>query len=82
MDLIAANITMTEQRKQKYRFGPAYQSVNFELVYKKGEVRPRDIEQLDGELTIVANDLYREPLLAYVDEDENAFWQETDEKEA
>jgi membrane-bound lytic murein transglycosylase F len=81
VDLIAANITMTEQRKQKYRFGPAYQSVNFELVYKKGEVRPRDIEQLDGELTIVANDLYREPLLAYVDEDENAFWQETDEKD-
>ena len=81
VDLIAANITMTEQRKQKYRFGPAYQSLNFELVYKKGQVRPRDIEQLDGELTIVANDLYREPLTSLVKEDEAKFWLETDEKD-
>ncbi|WP_412971057.1 membrane-bound lytic murein transglycosylase MltF [Glaciecola sp. MF2-115] len=81
IDLIAANITMTEQRKEKYRFGPAYQSVNFELVYKKGEVRPRDIKQLDGDLTIVANDLYREPLTNFVNEDEAKFWQETDEKD-
>lgn len=81
IDLIAANITMTEQRKQKYRFGPAYQSVNFELVYKKGEDRPRDIQQLDGELTIVANDLYREPLSSLVDNEEAIFWNETDEKD-
>lgn len=81
VNLIAANITMTEQRKQRYRFGPAYQSVNFELVYKKGEVRPRDIQQLDGDLTIVANDLYREPLNSLVSDNGNAFWRETDEKD-
>lgn len=81
VDLIAANITMTEQRKSKYRFGPAYQSVNFELVYKKGEDRPRDIEQLEGNLTIVANDLYREPLESLIDENESMFWTETDEKD-
>jgi membrane-bound lytic murein transglycosylase F len=81
VDLIAANITMTEQRKSKYRFGPAYQSVNFELVYKKGEDRPRDIEQLEGNLTIVANDLYREPLTSLIDENETILWTETDEKD-
>ncbi|MFT5277659.1 MAG: membrane-bound lytic murein transglycosylase F [Glaciecola sp.] len=81
IDLIAANITMTEQRKQNYRFGPAYQSVNFELVYKKGEDRPRDIEQLEGNLTIVANDLYREPLASLLGEDDAIFWRETDEKD-
>jgi membrane-bound lytic murein transglycosylase F len=81
VDLIAANVTMTEQRKLKYRFGPAYQSVNFELVYKKGEDRPRDIQQLEGDLTIVANDLYREPLVSIVGEDDAIFWRETDEKD-
>ena len=81
VDLIAANITMTEFRKNAYRFGPAYQSVNYELVYKKGNNRPRNIEQLDGDLTIVANDLYREPLTAYIQDDEAPFWQETAEKD-
>jgi len=81
VDLIAANVTMTEQRKLKYRFGPAYQSVNFELVYKKGEDRPRDIQQLEGDLTIVANDLYREPLTSLIDENDAIFWRETDEKD-
>jgi len=81
VDLIAANITMTEQRKDKYRFGPAYQRVNFELVYKKGENRPRDINDINGNLTIVANDLYREPLSKLLEADQPAFWQETSEKD-
>ncbi len=81
VDLIAANVTLTEQRKVKYRFGPAYQSVNFELVYKKGEDRPRDIRQLEGDLTIVANELYREPLVSLIDEGDAIFWHETDEKD-
>ena len=81
LDLIAANITMTEQRKQHYAFGPAYQNVNFELVYKKGKDRPRSIEQLDGELTIVANNLYREPLSSILPPQMPSFWQETNEKD-
>ena len=81
VDLIAANITMTEARKDKYRFGPAYQNVNFELVYRKGKNRPRSIEDIDGDLTIVANDLYREPLSTLVEEEQPAFWQETAEKD-
>ncbi|WP_409220069.1 membrane-bound lytic murein transglycosylase MltF [Alteromonas sp. W364] len=81
VDLIAANVTMTEQRKERYRFGPAYQSVNFELVYRKGRNRPRDIQQLEGDLTIVANDFYREPLSVFTQSDELPFWQETDEKD-
>ncbi len=81
LDLIAANITMTERRKQKYKFGPAYQSLNFELVYKKGENRPRNIEQLEGNLTIIANDLYREPLVDAIPDTVELSWNETDEKD-
>ncbi|GLR70814.1 membrane-bound lytic murein transglycosylase MltF [Agaribacter marinus] len=80
IDLIAANVTITEQRKAQYKFGPAYQHTNFELVYKKGENRPRDFSQLDGNLTIVANDFYREPLQNN-DAVATINWQETNEKD-
>jgi membrane-bound lytic murein transglycosylase F len=80
LDLIAANITMTEQRKQKYKFGPTYQNLNFELVYRKGRNRPRGIEQLEGDLTIIANDLYREPLIDAIEQNDVS-WNETSEKD-
>lgn len=81
VDLLAANITMTEARKQAYKFGPAYQSLNFELVYQKGKDRPHDLDDLEGDLTIIANDLYREPMEAKAVEMANFSWQETSEKD-
>lgn len=81
VDLIAANVTMTDTRKERYRFGPAYQTVNFELVYRKGKNRPRNINEIDGNLTIVANDLYREPLNELAEQGQMPFWQETNEKD-
>ncbi|MFC3121887.1 membrane-bound lytic murein transglycosylase MltF [Agaribacter flavus] len=80
IDLIAANVTITEQRKKNYKFGPAYQTTNFELVYKKGENRPRNVDELEGNLTIVANDFYREPLINY-GEESSIKWGETNEKD-
>jgi membrane-bound lytic murein transglycosylase F len=81
VDLLAANITMTDARKHTYKFGPAYQSLNFELVYQKGKDRPRDLDDLEGDLTIIANDLYREPMEAKAVEMANFSWQETAEKD-
>lgn len=81
VDLLAANITMTNARQQDYKFGPAYQSLNFELVYQKGKDRPRSLEDLQGDLTIIANDLYREPMQDKAKELENFNWQETAEKD-
>ena len=81
VDLLAANITMTPARKNNYKFGPAYQTLNFELVYQKGKDRPRDLDDLQGSLTIIANDLYREPLLSKAQEFEDFQWQETAEKD-
>ncbi len=81
VDLLAANITMTEQRKQQYKFGPAYQTLNFELVYQKGRDRPRELNDLEGNLTIIANDLYREPLQSKAVTQANFSWQETADKD-
>jgi membrane-bound lytic murein transglycosylase F len=81
VDLLAANITMTDDRRQLYKFGPAYQSLNFELVYQKGKDRPRDLSDIEGDLTIIANDLYREPMQAKAIEMSGFTWQETAEKD-
>jgi len=81
VDLLAANITMTKARKLAYKFGPAYQSLNFELVYQKGKDRPRDLDDLQGDLTIIANDLYREPMQEKAAKMANFTWQETAEKD-
>lgn len=81
VDLLAANITMTDARKQQYKFGPAYQTLNFELVYQKGRDRPRDLTELDGDLTIIANDLYREPMQDKASKLAGFSWQETTEKD-
>jgi len=81
IDLVAANITMTDARKQKYKFGPAYQELNFEVIYKKGENRPRNINQLEGQLLIIANDLYREPLVDAMGSSTQLNWNETSDKD-
>ncbi|MFT5281877.1 MAG: membrane-bound lytic murein transglycosylase F [Yoonia sp.] len=81
VDLVAANITMTDARQREYKFGPAYQTLNFELVYQKGEDRPRDLNDLEGDLTIIANDLYREPMQEKAIGIANFSWQETAEKD-
>lgn len=81
VDLLAANVTMTDARKSQYKFGPAYQTLNFELVYQKGQDRPRNLDELEGSFTIIANDLYREPLQSKADEEYDVDWQETAEKD-
>lgn len=81
VDLLAANITMTDARQQAYKFGPAYQSLNFELVYQKGQDRPRDLTDIEGDLTIIANDLYREPMQEKASEMVGFNWQETSDKD-
>ncbi|WP_241033774.1 membrane-bound lytic murein transglycosylase MltF [Vibrio maerlii] len=46
IDVIAAGFSQSEQRLKKFRAGPAYYYVSQQLVYKKGQWRPRNIEQL------------------------------------
>ncbi|MCP5137851.1 MAG: membrane-bound lytic murein transglycosylase MltF [Gammaproteobacteria bacterium] len=55
VDMAAAGITVTERRKRRVNFGPAYQHVVSQVVYRRGERRPRRIADLaDGDLEVVA----------------------------
>jgi membrane-bound lytic murein transglycosylase F len=49
VDLGAAGITVTEDRRERMRFGPSYKQVTEQVVYRMGaETRPRAMEDLNG----------------------------------
>ncbi len=54
-DLIAAGLTITQERKRKIRFAPSYQEIVSKLVYKQGQRRPRDLTQITDGLMVMAN---------------------------
>ncbi len=52
----AAGLTVTEQRKHWLRFAPPYQEITQQLVYRMGNTRPRNLDEIQGKhLEIVAN---------------------------
>ena len=58
----AAGLTVTEKRKEKVRFGPVYQTITQQLVYRSGSPRPKSPADLGGILEIVAGSSHEERL--------------------
>lgn len=46
VDIIAAGLSQSEERLKDFRAGPAYYYVSQQVVYKKGDWRPRSFKQL------------------------------------
>ncbi|AYV20816.1 membrane-bound lytic murein transglycosylase MltF [Vibrio mediterranei] len=46
IDIIAAGLSQSPERIKHFRAGPAYYYVSQQVVYKKGQWRPRNLEQL------------------------------------
>lgn len=61
-DIAAAGLTVTDKRKQKVRFAPAYQTITQQVVYNRKHDRPRSLAQLDGSLEVVAHSSHVEEL--------------------
>ena len=81
-DIAAAGLTVTAARKQQLRFAPSYQTITSKLVFKQGKKWPRNIEQLDGELRVVAHSSYSQALLELKQTHQNLHWSETTEHTA
>ena len=59
----AAGLTVTEERKQQVTFGPVYQTVRQELVYRLNTGKPQSVEDLRGkQLEIMAGSSYVDTL--------------------
>ena len=72
--LAAAGLTITEGRKKKVRFGPVYQMITPQLVYRSGSTRPKTLADLNGLLEIVAGSSHEELLIALKEDYPNLSW--------
>ena len=64
-DIAAAGLTVTPERQQKMRFGPVYQEVTQQLIYRNGTKRPRNIAQMNNvQLEVLADSSHVEHLQA------------------
>jgi len=61
-DIAAAGLTITDGRKHILNFGPAYQHITPQLVYRSGRRMPKSLENLGGTLEVVAKSSHAEKL--------------------
>lgn len=79
-DMAAAGLTVTPERRQRYRFGPVYHEVTQQLVYRAGTSRPSDITELGGRiLEVVADSSHVENLQLLRQEIPELYWAENHE---
>ncbi len=79
-DIAAAGLTITPERKDLIRFGPVYQEVSQELVYRRGNKKPKNLTKLgDGQLEVVANSSHVEQLKSHQEEIPDLQWTENNE---
>ena len=76
----AAGLTITEKRKKKVRFGPVYQEITPQLVYRSGSTRPKTLADLDGTLEIVKGSSHEERLVTLKKEYPDLSWQANDQQ--
>ncbi|MGB5339574.1 MAG: membrane-bound lytic murein transglycosylase MltF [Gammaproteobacteria bacterium] len=80
--LAAAGLTVTEKRMQKVRFGPVYQEITPQLIYRSGSTRPRSLADLNGQLEIVAGSSHEERLEQLLEEYPELAWESREELES
>lgn len=60
--IAAAGLTVTDKRREKVRFGPAYLTITPQLVYRSGTPRPKSLADLNGTLEVIAGSSHQEYL--------------------
>jgi len=79
VDILAAGLAVTDQRRQLYNFSPSYDEISQKLVFKQGFVRPRKLKDLTGRLLIMAHSSHEENLVQLKDDNSDLTWQVSDE---
>lgn len=79
VDILAAGLSITDNRLSKYRFSPSYSDISQKLVFKQGNIRPRDIDDLKGLFMVSSDSSHAEHLAFLKKEHPELAWQESDE---
>jgi membrane-bound lytic murein transglycosylase F len=80
--LAAAALTVTDERQQRVRFGPPYQAITPQLIYRIGTEVPRNLDELNGQLEVVKGSSHAERLRELKEEYPNLSWTENDALES
>ncbi|WP_375087932.1 membrane-bound lytic murein transglycosylase MltF [Shewanella youngdeokensis] len=84
IDLIAAGLADTPSRREQFRVGPPLYRVNQVLVYKQGTPVPKDINKLQGEITVMTDSSFVDTLTTLQKSNPNLTWnqkKDTDSEE-
>lgn len=77
VQVAAAGLTITEERKQKVRFTPAYQQITQQLVFHAKGNKPHNLQDISlGSLEVVANSSHAERLNEIKSTWRNLNWEE------
>ena len=82
VDMLAAGMTSTEQRRQQYRFGPGYYHIEQTLVYRKGATRPKGPTDITGNLWVLAGSSQAEWLYQLQQELPELHWEARSDTDA
>jgi membrane-bound lytic murein transglycosylase F len=74
--LAAAGLTITDKRKDIVRFGPVYQKITPQLVYRSGTPRPKSLADVKGQIDVVTGSSHAERLAVLKEKYPNLSWQE------
>ena len=78
----AAGLTITEERLKRLRFGPSYQKIMPQLVYRVGTPTPRNLDDLIGTLEVIAGSSHEERLRRLQPEYPNLDWRSNDTQDS
>ena len=79
-DMAAAGLSITPKRRDRFHFGPVYQEVTQQLVYRNGNRIPQNITELyNGQLEVMANSSHVEQLNSYKEDIPELTWTENKE---
>lgn len=79
VDFLAAGLTVTPERIKQFKFSPSYNEVSQKLVFKQGNDRPRNVDDLTGRLIVTTASSHAEKLRALKTQYSELVWQETSE---
>lgn len=75
-DLIAANLTRTPERERAFTFGPDYLETSTVVVYRRGQKRPRSLQDMAGlNIMVIAGSSYEEALVTAQQEVPELEWE-------
>lgn len=76
-DLAAAGLTVTETNQQAIRFGPTYQEITQQVVYRRGNRKPGNVTELvNGQLEVSAGSPHAERLRELAQQYPGLSWHE------